>query len=101
MGEAGSKGIRKLVTRMQNTYAQYISTQPILDLYERANRRPGSRVSRWWWEQAGIDLEEAKKRAKEAGTALESESEGESDLESNKESGGEEEYKGASGLSGA
>ena len=56
MGEAGSEGIRKSVTRRQNTFAQYIPTRPNLDLCERSNWRPGLRVSRWWWEQAGIDL---------------------------------------------
>ena len=50
MGEAGFKEIRKSVTRRQNTVAQYIATQPILDLCERSNRRPGARVYRRWWE---------------------------------------------------
>ena len=62
MGEAGFKGIRKSVTSMQNMVAQYIEMRPILDLCERATRRPEARVSRRWWEQAGIDLEGAKKR---------------------------------------
>ena len=54
--EAGFEGIRKSVTRRQNTVAQYIVTRPILDLCEKANRWPGARVSRRWWEQYGIDL---------------------------------------------
>ena len=45
MGEAGFKGIRNSVTRSQNTIAQYIATQPVLDLCERYTRRPGARVS--------------------------------------------------------
>ena len=35
MGEVGFEGIRKLVTRRQNKFVQYIATQPILDLCER------------------------------------------------------------------
>ena len=43
--EAGFEGIRKAVTRRQNMVAQYIATQPILDLCERATQRVGERVS--------------------------------------------------------
>ena len=50
LGEAGFKWIRKLVTRRQNMVAHYIATRPILDLCERATRRPGARVSQLWWE---------------------------------------------------
>ena len=63
MGEAGFEEIRKFVTRRQNTVAQYIPTRPMLDLYERSTRRPGARVSLWWWEQSGIYLEGGNKRA--------------------------------------
>ena len=61
MGEAGFEGIRKSIMRRQNIVAQYVATQPIMDLCERSDRRPGVRVSRRWWEQDGIDLEGAKK----------------------------------------
>ena len=61
--EAGFEGIRKYITRRQNTVAQYIVTRPTLDLCEWSARMPGDRVSRRWWEQAGIELEGAKKRA--------------------------------------
>ena len=80
MGEAGFEGVRKYITRRQNIVAQYIATQPILDLCERSARQPGVRVSWWWWEQAGIYLEGKEERAAEAAT----------DLESDSESGGEE-----------
>ena len=96
MGEAGFKGIIKSVTRRQNTDAQYIAMRLILDLCERSTQRPGAKVSRRWWEQAGIDLEGAKKREAEAATV----SELESDSESNADPGGEEESRGLSGLSG-
>ena len=46
MREEGFEGIRKAVTRRQNTVTQYIATQPILDLCERATQRVGARVSR-------------------------------------------------------
>ena len=61
MEEAGFEGIRNSVTRRRNTVAQYIATRPIMDLCKRSTRWPGARVSRRWWEQAGIDLEGAKK----------------------------------------
>ena len=68
LGESGLEEIRKSVTRRQNTVAQYIATQPILDLCEMSNWRPGARVSRRWWEQDRIYLEGAKKRAVETTT---------------------------------
>ena len=80
MREAGFEGIRKSITRRQNTVAQYNATRPNLDLCERSTWRPGARVSCRWWEQADIDSEGAKKRAAEAATYLESDS----------DSGGEE-----------
>ena len=70
--EAGFEGIRKSFTSSQNTVTQYIATRPILDLCERATQRPGAKVSRRWWEQAGIDLEGANKRAAEETTVSES-----------------------------
>ena len=48
LGEAGLEGIRNSVTRRQNKVAQYIATRPILDLCERATRRPRVRVSHRW-----------------------------------------------------
>ena len=77
MGDAGLQEIIKSVTRRQNMVAQYIATQPIFDLCELANQQPGARVSQRWWEQAGINLEVAKKRASEAATVSESELESE------------------------
>ena len=41
MVEASFEGIGEYVTGRQNTVAQYISTQPILDLCERSDWRPG------------------------------------------------------------
>ena len=66
MVEAGFEGIGTYITRRQNIIAQYIATQPIMDLCERSARRLGARVSQSWWYQDVIDLEGAKKRAAEA-----------------------------------
>ena len=54
---AGFEGIRKSVTRRQNTIAQYIAMRPILYLCERSTWKPGVRGYWRWWEQDGIDLE--------------------------------------------
>ena len=100
--EAGMMGIQTSITRRQNTVAQYIATRPILDLCEQATRRPGARVYRRWWDQAGIDLEGARKQAAVSVTRLETESEEESTGEPTGDAGGgEEESQGASGSSGA
>ena len=101
LGGAGFEGIRKSVTRRQNTVAQYIETQPILDLCERAPWRLVDRVSQQWWDHTVIDLEGAKKRVVETTTISELESEEESDMEANADSGGEEKSKGTRGLSGS
>ena len=58
-------------------------------------------MSRRWWEQDGIDLEGAKKRATETTTISEPDLEEDVEVESNGDLGGEEESQGASGLSGA
>ena len=100
--EAGMVGIRRSITQRQNTVAQYIAMRTILDLCNQATRRPGARVSWRWWEQAGIDLEGARKQAAVSVTRLETDSEEELDGETTREAGGgEEEYQGASGSSGA
>ena len=102
MGEAGFKGIRKSVTSRQNTVAQYIATRPIMDLCERSIWKTEVRVFQRWWDQAGINLEGAKKRAAEAATFLELELESDLELEleleseSELEPGGEEESSRAS-----
>ena len=81
-------GIRTSITRIQNTVAQYIATWPILDLCKQATRRPGAQVSRRWWEQAGIDLEGARKQAAVSATRSEMESEEELDGELTGAAGG-------------
>ena len=63
--EAGFEGIGVYVTRSQNTVAQYIATQLILDLFERSARRLEAWVSWRWWEHDNLDFDQAKKRAAE------------------------------------
>ena len=60
MAEAGFEEIRTYVMKRQNIVAHYIATQPILNLCERSDWRPGAWVSWLWWEQDGLDLEGAK-----------------------------------------
>ena len=79
MGESGFGAIRKSVTRTQNTVKQYIVTRPILDLCEQSTQWPVARVSRRWWEKAGIDLEGENKRAAATEAATDSKSESDSD----------------------
>ena len=100
--ETGMVGIRTSILRRQNTVAQFISTQPILDLCEQATRRPGARVSRRWWEQTGIDLKGAQEKAEAeaAETETEADSDSEDDPEGSAGGRGEEESQGASGYSG-
>ena len=90
LGEAGLEGIRTLVTRRQKTVAQYITTQTILELCEKATWRLGARVSWRWREQDGIDSEGAKKRAVEKMTISEPDLEEAAEVESNGDSGREE-----------
>ena len=60
MKEEGFKDIRTSIINRQNTFAQYIATRPLLDLYEETNQIGGARVSRRWWFQKGIDWEKDK-----------------------------------------
>ena len=101
LGKAGLEGIRRLVTRRQNMVAQYIATRKIQNLCERDTRQPGARVSWWWWEYDRIYLEGVEKQAADTTTILVPESENEADVESNRDSGGEEESQRASGSSKA
>ena len=54
--EAGFLTMEEYIRRHQNTVAQYIATQSLLDLYEGSERAPGERVGMRGWEQTGIDL---------------------------------------------
>ena len=55
--------IRTSILQRQNMVAQFIAMRPILGLCEVAERRPGTRVPRRWWEQTGINLKAAREKA--------------------------------------
>ena len=46
MQDLGSEEVEAYVLKRQNTAAQYIVTQPIIDLCEEAVQWPGTRVSK-------------------------------------------------------
>ena len=96
MEEAGLTDIRTSIQRRQNMVAQYIATQPLLDLCKGARPREGARVILRWWEQSGIDWEKAKAKGPETETT--SGSETGTDTEGGEE---REEESRASGSSGA
>ena len=109
MKEAGIVRIQTSILRRQNTVAQFIATRPILDLCEKAKRRPGARVPSRWWEQKGIDWKGDRERAEAAAESAEpgtkaltySESEADNTTDGNIRDMGEEASLGASGSSGA
>ena len=51
------------VLKRQNTVAHYITTRPIMDLYEETVQRYGTWVARRWWKQEGLDLAGAREAA--------------------------------------
>ena len=61
--EAGFLTMEEYIQRHQNTVAQYIATPSLLDLCDWSKRAPGVRVRMRWWEQAGLNLEGARKAA--------------------------------------
>ena len=48
MKEVGLTNVRTSINRRQNTVAQYIATQPLLDLCEGAKQRGGAWVTLRW-----------------------------------------------------
>ena len=63
MGEMGLEEIGVHIKKRQNTVAQYIATQTIMELCERSFQRPSAWVSWRWWDQDGIELWRARERA--------------------------------------
>ena len=51
MPEAGIQEVETYVSCQQNMVTKYIATIPIMDLFLVAERLPGTRVSKCWWEQ--------------------------------------------------
>ena len=48
--------VEAYVLKRQNTAAQYIAMQLIINFCEDSLRWPWTRVSKRWWEQEGLDL---------------------------------------------
>ena len=69
MQEAGFEEVEEYVSNMQNTVAQYISTQPIMNLCKETVRMPGMWVAKMWWDQEGLDLVGARTISEEEGGA--------------------------------
>ena len=88
---------------------KFIATRLFLDLCEKANRRPGTRVARRWWQKTGIDWKGSRERAEAAAEAAEpgtkvladSESEADDATDGTVRGTGEEASLGPSGSSGA
>ena len=53
---AGLLKMEEYIRRHQNTVAQYITNQSLLDLCEGSERDSGARFGMRWWEQEEIDL---------------------------------------------
>ena len=102
MKEAGLTDIQTSILRRQNTVAQYIATQPLLDRCVGARAREGAKVTLRGWEQAGIDWEKAKAKGTEkemtAGTETGTDTEGEEEREEESRASGSSgaEWSGAS-----
>ena len=82
-----------------------IATRPILDLCEKATRRPGARVSQRWWYQRRVywkgTQDKAAAAAAEPGTEAFTDLESEDAMDGAVRVTGEEASLGASGSSGA
>ena len=56
MKDAGLEYIAVYITRIHNTFDQYISMRPIMELLLEAAAHPGVRVKKRWWENEGVGL---------------------------------------------
>ena len=57
MVEAGLQEVETYFSRCKKIFSYYIATRPIMDLSLSVERCLGTRVSRLWWYQEGLDLE--------------------------------------------
>ena len=77
MAGAGLQEMEIYISRRHNTVAKFLATRTIMDLCLAAQRRPGSRLSKRWWDQDGLDLEGMRTADQEAEyTAGEEETDG-------------------------
>ena len=58
MAETGLQEVETYVSLRKNTVTQFIATSTIKDLCLSAKQRPGSRVTKWWWDQDGLDADD-------------------------------------------
>ena len=66
MAEAGLQEVETSIAFHHNIVTQYIAIIPIMYLCLEVDRLPGTRVSKQWWEQEGLDLEGVRMVAHEA-----------------------------------
>ena len=57
MAEVGLQEVETYIYCLHNTVIQFIATRTIMELCLAAERRPGSRVTKKWWEKDGLDVE--------------------------------------------
>ena len=56
MAEMGIQEVETYVSRNQKIVTQFIVTRPIMDLCLAAERIPGLRVYKQWWDQDRVDM---------------------------------------------
>ena len=57
MAEAGLQEVETYFSFHHNIVAQFITTRPIIDRCLAAEKIPGPRVSKRWWNQDRVDVE--------------------------------------------
>ena len=53
----GLEEIGLYITHLHNTVAQYIATFPIMEFCLAAERKPGMRISRRWWDHPALNIQ--------------------------------------------
>ena len=66
MSEVGLQEVNTYASRHYNTVAQYIVTRPIMYLSMAVEIHLGTRVSKRWWYQEGLDMVGMRTLAQEA-----------------------------------
>ena len=52
----GIDDLEVYIRQRHKTLAQFITDRPIMELCLEVERRPGSRVKKWWWDQDSLKL---------------------------------------------
>ena len=58
MEEAGLQEVDTYTDFHHSTVAQYMSNRPIMELCMTSEKHPGTRVSKRWWDQECLELED-------------------------------------------